>query len=89
MQQPYALTLTEAARFVRLGQLSPIELVNASLERIDRLDGAIKAWVAIDRAGALNAAAELEQEAHEGRAFAGRCTAYRSESRTSFILRGS
>src|SRR5437660_778146 len=47
MQQPYALTLTEAARLVRLRQLSPIELVNASLERIDRLDGAIKAWAAI------------------------------------------
>jgi Asp-tRNA(Asn)/Glu-tRNA(Gln) amidotransferase A subunit family amidase len=67
MQQPYALTLTEAARLVRLRQLLPIELVNATLERIDRLDGAIKAWVAIDRAGALSAAAELEQEAREGR----------------------
>ena len=67
MQQPYALTLTEAARLVRLRELSPLELVNASLERIDRLDGEIKAWAAIDRAGALSAASELEQEAREGR----------------------
>jgi aspartyl-tRNA(Asn)/glutamyl-tRNA(Gln) amidotransferase subunit A len=67
MQQPYALTLTEAARLVRLRELSPLELVNASLQRIDRLDGEIKAWAAIDRAGALSAASELEQEAREVR----------------------
>ena len=67
MAQPYALTLTEAARLVRERKLSPVELVDASLARIDRLDGAIKAWAAIDRARARSAAAELEREAREGR----------------------
>lgn len=64
--QPYALTLTEAARLVRERKLSPVDLVDSSLERIDRLDGAIKAWAAVDRAGARRAAAELDREAREG-----------------------
>jgi aspartyl-tRNA(Asn)/glutamyl-tRNA(Gln) amidotransferase subunit A len=67
MAEPYALTLTEAARLVRERKLSPVELVDASLARIDRLDGAVEAWVAIDGAGARRAAAELEREAREGR----------------------
>ena len=67
MGQPYALTLTEAARLVRERKLSAVELVDALLARIDRLDGAIKAWAAIDRAGARGAAAVLDREAREGR----------------------
>lgn len=63
MPQPYALTLTEAARLIRERKLSPVDLVEASLRRIERLDGAIEAWATIDRAGALSAAAELDQEA--------------------------
>jgi Asp-tRNA(Asn)/Glu-tRNA(Gln) amidotransferase A subunit family amidase len=67
MEQSYALTLTEAARLVRERKLSPVELVDASLARIDRLDGAIKAWAAIDRVRARSAAVELERDAREGR----------------------
>jgi aspartyl-tRNA(Asn)/glutamyl-tRNA(Gln) amidotransferase subunit A len=67
MLQPYALTLTAAARLVRERKLSPVDLVDASLARIDRLDGAIRAWVAIDRTRALSAAAELDREARERR----------------------
>ncbi len=67
MEDSCALTLTEAARLVRERKLSPVELVDASLARIDRLDGAIKAWAAIDRVRARAAAAELEREAGEGR----------------------
>jgi len=67
MEDSCALTLTEAARLVRERKLSPVELVDASLARIDRLDDAIKAWAAIDRVRARAAAAELEREAGEGR----------------------
>jgi Asp-tRNA(Asn)/Glu-tRNA(Gln) amidotransferase A subunit family amidase len=67
MALPYALTLTEAARLVRERKLSPVELVEASLARIDRLDGAIRAWAALDRARAHSAAVELEREARAGR----------------------
>ena len=66
MTEPAALTLTEAARLVRERTLSPVELVYATLARIERLDNMIKAWVLIDRAGARSAAVELEREAREG-----------------------
>jgi Asp-tRNA(Asn)/Glu-tRNA(Gln) amidotransferase A subunit family amidase len=67
MPEPYALTLTEAARSVRERRLTPVELVDATLARIERLDGAIKAWATVDRGGAHAAAVELEREAREGR----------------------
>ena len=44
MSEPNALTLLEVARLVRERTLSPVELVDAALARINRLDGAIKAW---------------------------------------------
>lgn len=67
MSQPYALTLTEAARHIREGRLTATELVEASLARVERLDGAIKAWAAVDRENSRRAAAELDREARERR----------------------
>jgi aspartyl-tRNA(Asn)/glutamyl-tRNA(Gln) amidotransferase subunit A len=67
MRPLYALTLTEAARQVRDREVSSAELVDAALARIDRLDGEIKAWVAVDSAGARAAAAELDREVRAGR----------------------
>jgi aspartyl-tRNA(Asn)/glutamyl-tRNA(Gln) amidotransferase subunit A len=67
MLQVHALTLTATARGIRERKLSPVVLVEASLARIDRLDGTIRAWAAVDRAGAQRAAAELDREAHDGR----------------------
>ena len=66
MTEPYSLTLTEAARLVRERKLSPVDLVEAALTRIDRLDGSLQAWVVIDREGARSAAAELDREARHG-----------------------
>jgi aspartyl-tRNA(Asn)/glutamyl-tRNA(Gln) amidotransferase subunit A len=66
MTEPSALTLTESARRVRERRLSPVELMDAALARTERLDGSVKAWVLIDRAGARSAAVELEREAREG-----------------------
>ena len=66
MAEPSALTLTDAARLVCECRLSPVELADAALARIERLDGTVKAWVVIDRAGARSAAVELEREAREG-----------------------
>jgi Asp-tRNA(Asn)/Glu-tRNA(Gln) amidotransferase A subunit family amidase len=67
MPQPYALTLTEAARLIRERKLTAVELIDASLARIDRLDSAIRAWVAVDRENARRTAAQLDEEAREGR----------------------
>ena len=42
------------------------DLVDAALTRIDRLDGSLQAWAAIDHAGGRSAAAELDREARQG-----------------------
>jgi len=52
----------EAARRIREGRLSPVELVEACLARISELDGEIRAWTHVDGAGAR--AAAREREAH-------------------------
>jgi aspartyl-tRNA(Asn)/glutamyl-tRNA(Gln) amidotransferase subunit A len=67
MAQLYALTLAEASRLVRERKLSAVELVDASLARVERFDRAIGAWAAIDRAKAREAAAVLDGEARDGR----------------------
>lgn len=71
-ERPAAAGLTqlgaaEAARAIRHGRLSPVELVRACLERIRARDGALRAWVHVDEAGALAAAEEREAEARAGR----------------------
>ena len=60
MAEAFELTSTEAARRMRRGELSPVELVKSLLKRIDGLEPRLKAWVFVDREGAL-----LEAEAKE------------------------
>jgi Asp-tRNA(Asn)/Glu-tRNA(Gln) amidotransferase A subunit family amidase len=67
MAQPYTLTLSEAAQLIRERKLTAGELLESTLARIDRLDGVIKAWVALDRERARRTAAELDAEARAGR----------------------
>jgi len=59
------LSIAEAALRLRSGELSPVELVEASLAQIDAHDARLNAWLYLDRAGALAAA---EAAAHELRA---------------------
>ena len=42
--EPWRLTLAEAAALLRDGKLSPVELLDAHLERIARLDGLLMAF---------------------------------------------
>lgn len=67
MALPYEFTLTEAVRLIREGELTALDLVESALARIDRLDGELKAWVALDRELARRGAAELDAEARDGR----------------------
>ena len=60
------LTAAEIARQVRAGTLSPVEVVEACLKRIDGLDSSVLAWVHVDRAGAFETARKLEAEARAG-----------------------
>jgi aspartyl-tRNA(Asn)/glutamyl-tRNA(Gln) amidotransferase subunit A len=47
--------------------LSPVEYLTAFLERIDRYDAALNAFISTDREGALAAAREAEREIGQGR----------------------
>jgi len=60
-------TLAEAARRIRAHEFSPLELVRHCLDRIDRLDDRLRAWVVVDRDEALSTAKEMTDEAAHGR----------------------
>jgi aspartyl-tRNA(Asn)/glutamyl-tRNA(Gln) amidotransferase subunit A len=57
-----ALTLKQASDLVRRRGVSPVELVEACLKRIDALDPLLNAFVTVARDEALAAARELEAE---------------------------
>ena len=61
------LTIHQAIAQQRQSEISATDLVQASLARIDALDAQLGAWVTLDRAGALAAAAERDREAKQGR----------------------
>jgi aspartyl-tRNA(Asn)/glutamyl-tRNA(Gln) amidotransferase subunit A len=61
------LTLTEASDLVRRRRVSPVELTDACLARIDRHDRAINAFITVAREQALAAAREMEREIGRGR----------------------
>jgi len=68
MAKPYELLIAEAVKEIRAGSLSPLELVDSMLERIDATEPRIKAWVHIDAAGARARAKQIQdQRAFDGR----------------------
>jgi Asp-tRNA(Asn)/Glu-tRNA(Gln) amidotransferase A subunit family amidase len=56
-------SLVEMARLVRAGKVSPVELVEAHLTRIDRLNPKLNAFVRVDSAGARAQAKAAEEAA--------------------------
>jgi aspartyl-tRNA(Asn)/glutamyl-tRNA(Gln) amidotransferase subunit A len=60
------LTLKEASDLIRRRQISPVELTEACLKRIDAHNPALNAFVAIDREQALTTARQLEGEQRRG-----------------------
>jgi len=63
MNPLHALTVTEAAAEIRNGRLSPTSILEALLARIDALDPEVKAWVSVDKKGALETARQRTAEA--------------------------
>jgi aspartyl-tRNA(Asn)/glutamyl-tRNA(Gln) amidotransferase subunit A len=66
MIEPCLMTLTDALRRIRTHELTPLQLLKSCLRQIDRLEPDIKAWVTIDREGALRQAELLSDEARAG-----------------------
>src|SRR3954470_6881762 len=64
------MTITDAAGFVRRGELTPVELLEQCLARVDRYEDRVRAWVYLDRDGAREQAerltAELKRGEHRG-----------------------
>ena len=58
--------ITELARLIRDREVSPVELVQAYLDRIDRYDDGLKAYITVLRDEALDAAREAESAVMAG-----------------------
>lgn len=59
----HELTATDAARLIRSREVSPVELVQALLDRATSIDPRVLAWATLDGERALTAAREAEQRA--------------------------
>ena len=64
---PTLLTVAEASRTIAAGQLSPVALSEAYLERIDALDGELHSYVLVLREEALTAARQVADDRSRGR----------------------
>ena len=53
MTEPWSLTIAEALTALERGALSAVELTRALLQRIAAIDPGIRAYLAVDDAGAL------------------------------------
>jgi aspartyl-tRNA(Asn)/glutamyl-tRNA(Gln) amidotransferase subunit A len=60
------LTITAAAPLIRGGQLTPLDLLEQCLARIDRYEPKVRAWAYLDRERARTEAAQLTDEIRKG-----------------------
>ena len=67
MPQPYELTVSQASQQIKEKKLSPVDLAQSLLERIDATESDLKAWVTIDKEEVLTTAKQLEEEASQGK----------------------
>jgi Asp-tRNA(Asn)/Glu-tRNA(Gln) amidotransferase A subunit family amidase len=63
---PEARTITEAAPLIRRGDITPTDLLDQCLARIDQYEAKVRAWVHIDREGAFEQADRLTAELKAG-----------------------
>src|SRR6266478_460549 len=60
------VTIHEAAAAMRAGTLTPVDLLDQCLARIDIYEPSVRAWVVIDRGGAHEQAERLTDELKRG-----------------------
>ena len=60
------MSITDAASLIREGELSPVELTQAYLDRIDALNGRLSAYITVMRDSALAQAHQAEQDIQDG-----------------------
>jgi aspartyl-tRNA(Asn)/glutamyl-tRNA(Gln) amidotransferase subunit A len=65
--EPASWTLRQAAQLLRSKAVSPVELTRACLERVERYNPSLNAFITITADSALATAREMESEAQRGR----------------------
>jgi aspartyl-tRNA(Asn)/glutamyl-tRNA(Gln) amidotransferase subunit A len=65
--QLYDLTIAEASKKIQTKELSPVELTQSLLDRIESLEPKVQAWVTVVKEEALHAAKEAEKEIFKGK----------------------
>ena len=60
-------TITGVAVRLRAGQSTCVEILKTCLDRIDERDAEVRAWVVVDREGAMEQALALDDEMSRGR----------------------
>jgi aspartyl-tRNA(Asn)/glutamyl-tRNA(Gln) amidotransferase subunit A len=60
-------TISAASEAIQSGRLTPLELVDTCLERIEQFESKVRAWVFVDREGARKSAKRATTEIREGR----------------------
>ncbi len=65
MELPY-LSISQAQALLRSRQISSLELTQAVLERIHRLDSVLRAWLTVDEEVALEQARRADERLHRG-----------------------
>ena len=66
MSELFELSAAQAAQKIRDRELSPVDLAQALLDRIDQLEPSLKAWVYLDREAVLTEARAKEAELQAG-----------------------
>jgi aspartyl-tRNA(Asn)/glutamyl-tRNA(Gln) amidotransferase subunit A len=64
--QLHRLTAADTAAAIAAGQVSAVEVAQAHLDRIDAVDGAVRAFLHLDADNALSAAAEVDRRRAAG-----------------------
>ncbi|MFF2194262.1 amidase [Streptomyces sp. NPDC058157] len=65
--QPYELSIAAAAEAIRARELSPVELVDSVLDRLEQVEPQLQAYVSVGADEARRAAREAEREVAAGR----------------------
>lgn len=66
MTEPFNLTIEEASKRIRFGQLSPLALVQACLKRVTQVEPQVNAFIAVMHEQALERAQQLTDEVSVG-----------------------
>ena len=62
MTEPFDLTISQAAKQIHEGALSPVTLMESLLQRVEALEPILKVWVTLDPYAAREAARKSERE---------------------------